>query len=216
MEEGVGVVNEEIWALGAESVILRVRRWGRTLIEKRRRAKPYLLPEIDSLLRRQRTNRECRMLNRVRRLGVRAPTVYAVDWSSYSILMDFVQGEQLKVIAQTCSDDDLMDLCKEFGRMLGLLHTGGVVHGDPTTSNIIVDPQRRLWLVDFGLAEWNATVEMMAVDLHLVRRTLETTHWDRQEIMLDAVLQGYWDQMASSADEILSRMEEIRERGRYH
>jgi len=91
-----------------------------------------------------------------------------------------------------------------------------VVHGDPTTSNVIIDSKSKLWLVDFGLSEMNATVEMKGVDLHLIHRALETTHWDLQECMLKATINGYSDTLGEESKEILFRMEEIRERGRYH
>ena len=97
-----------------------------------------------------------------------------------------------------------------------MLHKGDVVHGDPTTSNVIIDSESRLWLVDFGLSEMNATVEMKGVDLHLIHRALETTHWDLQELMLDATIKGYSHILGNDSKDILSRMEEIRERGRYH
>ena len=57
---------------------------------------------------------------------------------------------------------------------------------------------------------------MKGVDLHLIRRAFETTHWDNQEIMLSATIEGYLDVLESKADAVLIRMEEIRERGRYH
>ncbi len=62
----------------------------------------------------------------------------------------------------------------------------------------------------------NATVEMKGVDLHLIHRALETTHWDLQEFMLEATIKGYSETLGDESKDILSRMEEIRERGRYH
>ena len=104
----------------------------------------------------------------------------------------------------------------KFGQSIALLHKGNIVHGDPTTSNLIIDSNSDLWLVDFGLSEMNATVEMKGVDLHLIHRALETTHWDLQENMLEATIKGYSDILGEEAGEVLSRMKEIRERGRYH
>ena len=96
------------------------------------------------------------------------------------------------------------------------LHDGGMVHGDPTTSNLIVDSQQKIWMIEFGLSEFNATIEMKGVDLHLIRRALETTHWDLQDEMLEATIEGYTGILRDEAESILTRMEEIRERGRYH
>ncbi len=207
---------KELIAQGAESVILKIKRWNQYFVLKWRQSKPYLFKDIDSQLRKTRTSRECKMLSVARSLGVRTPAVYAVNLDDYTILMDYIEGTQFKQIADTLPENQLKEFCLEFGRSIALLHKGDVVHGDPTTSNLIVDSKSRLWLVDFGLSEMNATVEMKGVDLHLIYRALETTHWELQESMLEDTIKGYSDFLGKEAKDILSRMEEIRERGRYH
>ncbi|MHA1770947.1 MAG: KEOPS complex kinase/ATPase Bud32, partial [Candidatus Thorarchaeota archaeon] len=72
-------MNAELWAIGAESQILRTTLWGRPVIIKSRVVKPYLLADIDTLLRKQRTARECKMLTYARSLGIPTPAVYSVD-----------------------------------------------------------------------------------------------------------------------------------------
>lgn len=206
----------EVLARGAESVIYKMEEWGLSFVLKWRQAKPYLLKDIDSYLRKSRTSRECKMLTVSRSLGVPTPAVYSVDLENHMIMMDFISGTQFKQLAGQVSRSDLISLCRGFGKLIALLHEGNVVHGDPTTSNIIVDHKSRMWIVDFGLAEMNATIEMKGVDLHLIHRALETTHWDLQETMLDSTLEGYVDVLGDRAEPTLSRMKEIRERGRYH
>ena len=206
----------EYIAIGAESTITRVELWGNEYALKARPSKPYLYPEIDIMLRTSRTSRECKALTIARSLGVPTPAVHTVDLSDCTILMDFVRGQQLKEAATTQSTAHLRKLCHRFGEIMALLHEGGMVHGDPTTSNLIVDSQQKIWMIDFGLSEFNATVEMKGVDLHLIRRALETTHWDLQDVMLEATIEGYTGILRDEAEPILARMEEIRERGRYH
>jgi TP53 regulating kinase-like protein len=189
-------------SIGAESTIYRVERWGREFALKWRHEKPYLHPD--------------RMLNFARLNGITTPTIHAVDLTENTIMMDFIEGVQLKQLVPAISSKKLRSLCVGFGKILAELHNNNVVHGDPTTSNFIVDSHDDLWVLDFGLAEWNATAEMKGVDLHLVRRVLETTHWDAQDTMLEATLKGYVSTVGNEAEHILSRMEEIRERGRYH
>jgi len=207
---------EELIARGAESIILKVERWNQPFVLKWRQSKPYLLTAIDSQLRKMRTTRECKMLSVARSLGVRTPAVYAINLNDYTILMDYIIGTQLKQLVNEIPKNQLKQICNKFGKSIAMLHKGDVVHGDPTTSNVIIDSESRLWLVDFGLSEMNATVEMKGVDLHLIHRALETTHWDLQELMLDATIKGYSQILGDDSAEILSRMKEIRERGRYH
>lgn len=207
---------KQMLALGAESIIYKIEQWGQYYVLKWRQSKPYLLDKIDSQLRKVRINRECKMLTISRTLGVRTPAVYSVDLYNHTIMMDFIDGTQFKQLAGQIPASELVSLCHNFGQLIALLHNGNVVHGDPTTSNVIVDKNSRLWLIDFGLSEMNATLEMKGVDLHLIQRALETTHWDLQETMLEATLEGYVEVQDDSAESILSRMKEIRERGRYH
>ncbi|TFG28641.1 Kae1-associated kinase Bud32 [Candidatus Thorarchaeota archaeon] len=211
-----GMILKEILALGAESLIFKINKWNLPLILKWRQTKPYLFKDIDSQLNRARTNRECKMLSIARMLGVPTPAVYSVDLTNHTILMDYIEGTQFKQLTETLSSNKLVSLCQKFGHLIALLHRGDVVHGDPTTSNLIVDRRSFLWMIDFGLSEMNATVEMKGVDLHLIRRALETTHWELEEIMLEATLDGYVDTMGENANNVISRMTEIRERGRYH
>jgi TP53 regulating kinase-like protein len=206
----------ESWNIGAESSIYRLEQWGITILLKHRPQKPYLLKEIDDFLRTSRTSKECKMLTVARNLGVPTPIVYWVDVHRHSIAMECLQGKQLKQLVAELPVDRLQEITSEFGKLIGLLHRGGVVHGDPTTSNVIVNQKGNIWLVDFGLAEMNATLEMKGVDLHLMRQTFETTHWDFEAIMWSAALDGYKNIHTAETDHVLSRVEEIRERGRYH
>ncbi len=156
------------------------------------------------------------MLTIARKLGVPTPAVYAIDRTNHTLLIEYIEGRQLKELVNIVPITTVQELCYSFGGLIALLHQGDVVHGDPTTSNVIVDNNSKLWLVDFGLSEMNATVEMKGVDLHLIQRAFESTHWNLQEIMLEKTLDGYTDVMGDGAKDILSRMSEIRERGRYH
>ncbi len=211
-----GILKEELLALGAESKIVKVRRAGKEFVLKIRPQKPYLIPEIAQFLRSSRISRESKMLTLVRTFGIPTPTIYSIDLENCTIMMDFIEGSTLKETANTVKNEELIHLCNTFGQLIGQLHQGNVVHGDPTTSNVIVDNDSKLWLIDFGLADFNATVEMKGVDLHLIRRALETTHWDKQNLMLEAIMEGYVGVIGADADVIITRMKEIRERGRYH
>ncbi len=207
---------KQVLARGAESVIYKIEQWGYPFVLKWRQGKSYLLKDIDSQLRKSRTNRECKMLTVSRTLGVPTPAVYSVNLDNHMILMDFISGTQFKQLAGQIPRSNLISLSHRFGKLIAVLHEGNVVHGDPTTSNVIIDDESRMWIIDFGLSEMNATTEMKGVDLHLIHRALETTHWDLQETMLDATLEGYVEVLGNTAELTLSRMKEIRERGRYH
>ena len=53
---------------------------------------------------------------------------------------------------------------KEAGRMVGHLHNAGIVHGDLTTSNMIIKNDR-CYLIDFGLGYNSTEIEARGVDI---------------------------------------------------
>ncbi|TXT56889.1 MAG: KEOPS complex subunit Bud32 [Candidatus Thorarchaeota archaeon] len=209
-------LNWKLMTLGAESRILHGVWNNQELILKIRPSKSYLIDTIDSMLRRSRTSRESRMLTYARSLGIPTPCVHWLDLEQCSIVMDFIEGDSLKNLVANLREEKLRIFCRAFGKLIASLHNGDAVHGDPTTSNVIVDRTEKLWLIDFGLSERNATIEMKGTDLHLIYRALETTHWKQQEVMLQSIIEGYSSLVGPQSNLILERMRDIRERGRYH
>ena len=48
------------------------------------------------------------------------------------------------------SDSKIVELSKEIGTLVGMLHKNGIMHGDLTTSNFILF-QNTVYVIDFGL-----------------------------------------------------------------
>jgi TP53 regulating kinase-like protein len=159
-----------------------------------------------------RTRREAEAILRALESGARVPKILAIYPSLGLLIIEYVEGPTLKTyIDQNGISEDLL---LEAGRILGLVHRAGVVHGDPTTSNYIVS-KKGLYLVDFGLAELKSDIESRAVDIHLFRRAVESTHTGLAVKAFDLFKRGYIDVMNKDGEEILRRAEEIRLRGRY-
>ncbi|HDN63034.1 MAG TPA: Kae1-associated serine/threonine protein kinase, partial [Candidatus Bathyarchaeota archaeon] len=103
----------------------------------------------------------------------------------------------------------------EVGRMIGAMHSNGLIHGDLTTSNIILD-EGRIYFIDFGLSEVSEELEKRGVDLYLMRRALESTHHLRSDEYFREVLLGYSEVVGEQETKrVLSKIEEIAKRGRY-
>ncbi len=101
---------------------------------------------------------------------------------------------------------------EEAGRTVGKLHTAGIVHGDLTTSNLIMREERCV-LIDFGLSLASSEIEARGVDLHVLFQTLESTTDNFSELK-EAFTRGY-EHTFSGAAEVLGREREIEKRGRY-
>lgn len=189
----------EIIASGAEAVI---SLHGNTII-KTRVSKRYRLKEIDNILRRERTRTEARLISEARRCGV--PTPIIKDVTDFEIKMEYIDGNPLKNVITPA-------LCELAGEIVGKLHSCGLVHGDLTTSNIIF-MGGKLFLIDFGLAYIDSTLESRGVDIHVLFQTFESTHEGHEEL-IEAFKIGY-SRTLPAADEVIKRVKEIESRGRY-
>jgi TP53 regulating kinase-like protein len=100
------------------------------------------------------------------------------------------------------------------GSILAKLHSNGVVHGDLTTSNMMIQENGALVLIDFGLAHISSNPEDLAVDLYVLERALLSTHPELVDIhFLDQVLTTYKSECKKS-DAILQKLSQVRLRGR--
>ncbi|MCX9013408.1 MAG: Kae1-associated kinase Bud32 [Candidatus Methanoperedens sp.] len=184
---------------GAEAVIALV---GNTVI-KTRIQKHYRLKEIDESIRRDRTRTEARLISEARRCGVPTPVIR--DVTDFEIKMEYIDGIPLKEIINTA-------LSGQTGELIGCLHNCGIVHGDLTTSNMLLK-DGKLFLIDFGLAYLEKTVEARGVDIHVLFQTFESTHTDHEEL-ISAFKKGY-ARTFRHADEVIEREKQIESRGRY-
>jgi TP53 regulating kinase-like protein len=139
-----------------------------------------------------------------------------VDIAKATIIMEFVEGKQIKQILNDLSSEDRQRLCRHIGELIGQLHSHGVIHSDLTTSNMILTPQNKVVFVDFGLSERSKELEVKGVDLHLMKRAFQSTHYKHVSECFDAVMSGYTRVVGDDvAREVLKKIQEIERRGRY-
>ena len=193
---------------GAEADIYLTEWFGRPAVSKVRHPKPYRNPDLDARLRRRRTAREASMLHMVKSLGVSSPLVYFVDINCHTIIMEYVQGTAV----HSLPDEDVPGHCRDMGRVAGLLHSAGVMHGDLTTSNFILG--EGLSLIDMGLSRRTTKPEDWAVDMRLIKEILSSAHARVLEESWTALVSGYAQTMSRHA-EVLRLVARIESRGRY-
>ena len=186
-------------ARGAEAIV----EFTDCTASKRRVSKRYRVPLLDWQLIRERTRAEARLISAARRSGV--PTPVMSEITSDTIVMERVQGA---LLTHDLSVPNLI----ETGRMVGKLHNAGIMHGDLTTSNLIMRNGCCI-LIDFGLAQVTTEIEQRGVDIHVLFQTLESTTAD-SAILKGAFCDGYRDAF-SGADEVINREHDIELRGRY-
>lgn len=186
---------------GAEAVLHKVGN----VVVKERLVKGYRLPVIDDRLRRQRTRKEAKMLDVLKKIKVPAPELLKVCDKSMKIDMSFISGDKLR---------DVMSVkyAREIGVKVGLLHCSDVVHADLTTSNMILKDEN-IHFIDFGLSFISKKVEDKAVDLHLLFQALESRHHEIFDECKSEVIAGYQSSNPNSAL-VLERLETVEKRGR--
>ena len=160
---------------------------------------------------------EARALLRARRLGVRAPALLFVDTEASTLYLQKVEGRTLKdVLRGGVPPARAAALATAVGAAVAALHDGGLVHGDLTTSNLIVpdDDGGAIVVIDFGLATHTTLAEDRAVDLYVLERALAAAHaGDDADALFDAVKAAYRHH-ARCWCAVLNKFAEVRLRGR--
>ncbi|MFH1332317.1 MAG: KEOPS complex kinase/ATPase Bud32 [archaeon] len=181
-------------------------------VVKQRVRKGYRHPEIDMRIRKFCTRRENKLLFSASSL-INVPKVFEFSDSDMRIVMEFVEGDTVRDVLDDMPKAKRLELCRELGKSVALLHDANIIHGDLTTSNFILKGGK-IFFIDFGLGFFSNKVEDKAVDLHLLRQALESKHYRHFEECFDAVLEGYRD-TGLNAEAVLDRFVVVEKRGRY-
>jgi N6-L-threonylcarbamoyladenine synthase/protein kinase Bud32 len=184
---------------GAEAVV----SFDKGSAEKSRFSKRYRNPSLDRKLITERTRAEARLISSARRAGVPTPVIR--DVTQDTLVMELIEGT---VLTGSLSAAHM----NEAGRVIGKLHDAGIVHGDLTTSNMILKNGRCV-LIDFGLSQVTSEIEQRGVDIHVLIQTLRSTTPD-SDMLIAAFSEGY-SQAFPGAQDVLAREREIELRGRY-
>ncbi len=200
---------------GAEAIIYREGSGANARAIKHRPRKSYRHPQIDKEFRESRTRREARVLEKAKRIGLCVPKVLSVKESEGVLEIEHVAGRKARDVLEDAkvSMKRKLEVCREIGTGVALLHSHGIVHGDLTTSNFIVG-KKGVCFIDFGLSFHSDRLEDKAVDLHLLKRAIESKHWKRSDAFFSAAVEGYKENYGQ-ANDVLARLSVVEARGRY-
>jgi N6-L-threonylcarbamoyladenine synthase/protein kinase Bud32 len=187
---------------GAEAVV--IYRNGK--VEKHRTPKLYRVPALDKRLIAERTRAEARLTAAARKGGVLTPIMS--DITADTIVMEKIEG---KLLTEDLNEGGIY----KSGQTIGKLHAAGIIHGDLTTSNMILrEHDGKCVLIDFGLAQVSSEIELRGVDVHVLFQTLESTAPERADMLKAAFAAGYAETFVD-AEKVIMREHEIELRGRY-
>ena len=176
---------------GAEAKVYTTTFLNKTVIVKDRFEKTYRLKELDKSIRKSRMLSEAKCIKKAFEMAnVNTPTIYYMDMENTRIFMEKLEGITLKrFILDNENPKRLEEIAKELGSIVARLHSNHIIHGDLTTSNIIVGSDG-LSIIDFGLAEIAQSAEKKAVDLWIMKRTLSSSHIG-YEWLIDVAINEY-------------------------
>ncbi len=231
-------MSQEILNQGAEAIITQRGKE----ITKKRITKSYRLPVIDEKIRKLRTRSEAKLLEKASKV-IPVPQVLKVDDLNKEIIMKAVEGKRLSNFLDKFSIQKQKKICEKIGENIAKIHNENIIHGDLTTSNMILvegkidnDKERtksarlesrenihdkkrddndfQIFFIDFGLGFISSKAEDKAVDLHLLREAFEAGFAEKWEMLFDAVKKGY-SRNCKDAHLILERFKAVEKRGRY-
>jgi TP53 regulating kinase-like protein len=201
---------------GAEASLFFSEWHGRKVVIKVRVPKLYRPKALDEQIRTYRTVHEPQLIHEAKIAGVSTPLIYMVKVPESSIVMEYIEGPQVKQLLNDVGKNRRHELCIKIGESVAHLHKWGLIHGDLTTSNMIVSEDGRIYFLDFGLGEKSTELEAKGVDLHLLKRALQSTHFMHWEECLQAILCGYTTILGvEAAEKVYEKTREIERRGRY-
>ncbi|KAK9999685.1 hypothetical protein SO802_019288 [Lithocarpus litseifolius] len=105
----------------------------------------------------------------------------------------YVEGPSVKDVllefgSHGIIEERLDDIALQIGDAIGKLHDGGPIHGDLTTSNMLLKSgTNQLVLIDFGLSFTSTLPEDKAVDLYVLERALLSMHSSCGKVVSDVV-----------------------------
>lgn len=173
----------------------------KSIIKKIRVKKNYRIKELDESIRKQRTNREAKILKKLSNIGF-TPQLLKTN-NIDSLEMSYINGKKLSQYLEIL---DYISISNEIGKKIKQLHDLEIIHGDLTTSNMIF--ANAVYIIDFGLSFTSSKTEDKAVDLHLLKEALESRHHTIAKKCFNEVLNSYNDPLVEH------RLKLVESRGR--
>jgi len=201
-------MKTKILAQGAEAKIIL----SENQIIKEREKKSYRILSLDNKIRKLRTRAEAKIMQKASQI-ISVPKVLESNENTKKITMEFIKGNKLSKDLDRLDLKEQKQILNQIGQSIAKLHKEDIIHGDLTTSNMILKKEK-VYFIDFGLAFQNAKYEDKAVDIHLLKQALEAKHFKHWEELYEEFVKGYKKENPNSRI-IFDRLKAVEKRGRY-
>lgn len=208
---------------GAEAKLYISEFNSQKCLVKERFKKNYRLPEIDKQLTNERMKAESKAISRCQAAGILVPKIYHMNLNDRKIYMEYfdraITAKKYIIDLDADSEGYLKQLGETIGRIVGEMHGNNIIHGDLTTSNILLNPKGEnfhdydMIFIDFGLAHYGQSTEDKGVDLYVLERALLSTH-SSVPTLFEIILSSYKLHNPKGATDVIAKFEDVRARGR--
>lgn len=188
---------------GAESIIYDKKN----SVLKDRIKKSYRLNILDDKIRKQRTKKEVKILQKLQNV---IPVPKVIKEEKYKIEMEKINGKKLSNMLDALKSSK--KICEKIGENIAKMHDANIIHGDLTTSNMILNKDK-VYFIDFGLGFHSGKIEDKAVDLRLIKQALEAKHHAKAKEFFASIIKRY--NLSKNSKEVLKRLKVVESRGRY-
>lgn len=212
---------------GAEAKLHVCNYLGRPTLIKERFIKKYRHPDLDKVITKERIKNEARSIVRCKTVNIKTPTLYLVDFDRRRIYMEYFENSMtVKEFMVSICEEEVKILAKMIGECLRKMHDNNIIHGDLTTSNMLLVQKNKneevnwqkvekldLVMIDFGLSFIDTSTEDKAVDLYVLERAVQSTgelHFD----IFEKILEAYKNFSDKNTNEIINRYRDVSARGR--
>lgn len=202
-------MKQKIIGKGAESIIILEKDF----VIKNRISKSYRHPELDKKIIKRRTKAENKLLTKAS--SIISSPIPEKSNEENKIKMPYIKGKKLSENLNKFSLKEQKKILKKIGKSIAKLHKNDIIHGDLTTSNMILK-EDKTFIIDFGLGFISKKIEDKAVDLHLLKQALIAKHFKNSEILIKDALKEYEKVLGKKeSKKIFERIIAIEKRGRY-
>lgn len=213
--EEINLIGDVLFR-GAEALIIRAVQNKQTVLIKYRYQKRYRHPKIDNSLRELRTIKESKNIIHLSHHNIPVPLIFEVSPKLGLIIMQYFSWQSLKDIILSLSNKELEQTFHTVGKWVAIIHNADVIHGDLTTSNILWFSPQEIVFIDFGLSQRDISLEDIAMDIHLFKQVLISSHGKLSDFCFQSFLDGYKEKIKiQSFSQVLERIDKIEHRGRY-
>src|SRR3989344_4975254 len=164
---------------------------------KERVKKNYRHEALDAVIRKTNTRKEVKLLQKAAE-HIPVPKVITHSDKEMTIQMEFIEGKKLRDVIGSVNRKNIFT---RVGKKIAKLHNASIIHD-------------KVYFIDFGLGFVSTKIEDKAVDLHIIKKALESKHYLHAEECFHYLLEGYTKEN-KDVEMILRRLEKVEKRGHY-